>query len=218
MKAAIKKAIASKDESASAQRFMAAMNAMKAKSATKEGQARAAAADAEKRAMLARRDGSSAPASKPSTPMPTPLTREQQMDKPVNASMGPTPPRLMNTPSATTRPEIAQKQMPTNPSKIGSGGAGQQKLVGMGQAASTPVGFRRSNSAMPTPVANTQPGMNQGSGLAGNDGGAGSGGFKRGGKIKSKSSVGYSSGGSTSKASSRGDGIAQRGKTKGRVI
>jgi hypothetical protein len=41
---------------------------------------------------------------------------------------------------------------------------------------------------------------------------------KKGGKVKSKPAAKYSSGGSTSKASSRGDGIAQRGKTKGRMI
>lgn len=42
--------------------------------------------------------------------------------------------------------------------------------------------------------------------------------YKKGGKVKAKSTSKYSSGGSTSKASSRGDGIAQRGKTKGRMI
>jgi hypothetical protein len=41
--------------------------------------------------------------------------------------------------------------------------------------------------------------------------------MKRGGAVKNKPAK-YSSGGSVSKASSRGDGIAQRGKTKGRYI
>jgi hypothetical protein len=41
--------------------------------------------------------------------------------------------------------------------------------------------------------------------------------MKRGGAVRGKSETKYSSGGSTSKASSRGDGIAQRGKTKGKM-
>jgi hypothetical protein len=48
-------------------------------------------------------------------------------------------------------------------------------------------------------------------------GGMGSG-MKRGGSVRKKTEAKFSSGGSTSKASSRGDGIAQRGKTKGRYI
>jgi hypothetical protein len=40
--------------------------------------------------------------------------------------------------------------------------------------------------------------------------------MKRGGKVKSMSSGGMSS--KSSPASKRGDGIAQRGKTKGRFI
>ena len=42
--------------------------------------------------------------------------------------------------------------------------------------------------------------------------------MKRGGSVRNKPAAKFSSGGSTSKASSRGDGIAQRGKTKGRYI
>jgi hypothetical protein len=42
--------------------------------------------------------------------------------------------------------------------------------------------------------------------------------MKRGGAVRNKPAAKFSSGGSTSKASSRGDGIAQRGKTKGRYI
>jgi hypothetical protein len=42
--------------------------------------------------------------------------------------------------------------------------------------------------------------------------------FKRGGSVKKKPEVKkMASGGSTSKASSRGDGIAQRGKTRGKI-
>ena len=42
--------------------------------------------------------------------------------------------------------------------------------------------------------------------------------FKRGGKVKAKAPMKkMASGGMTSKASSRGDGIAQRGKTRGRI-
>ena len=37
--------------------------------------------------------------------------------------------------------------------------------------------------------------------------------MKKGGKVK-----GYAKGGSVSSASRRGDGIAQRGKTKGRMV
>ena len=60
--------------------------------------------------------------------------------------------------------------------------------------------------------------MNAGGGMAGGLGGMGAG-MKRGGAVKAKAPVKkMSSGGSTSKASSRGDGIAQRGKTKGRYI
>lgn len=42
--------------------------------------------------------------------------------------------------------------------------------------------------------------------------------MKKGGSVRNKPAAKFSSGGSTSKASSRGDGIAQRGKTKGRYI
>jgi hypothetical protein len=42
--------------------------------------------------------------------------------------------------------------------------------------------------------------------------------MKRGGSVRSKPAVKFSSSGSTNKTSSRGDGIAQRGKTKGRYI
>jgi hypothetical protein len=41
--------------------------------------------------------------------------------------------------------------------------------------------------------------------------------FKKGGKAKVKSSNRFASGGSVSSASKRGDGIAQKGKTKGRI-
>ena len=42
-------------------------------------------------------------------------------------------------------------------------------------------------------------------------------GMKRGGKVRGKGQARFASGGSVSKTSSRGDGIAQRGKTKGRM-
>ena len=42
--------------------------------------------------------------------------------------------------------------------------------------------------------------------------------MKRGGSVRSKPAAKFSSGGSTKKTLSRGDGIAQRGKTKGRYI
>ena len=42
--------------------------------------------------------------------------------------------------------------------------------------------------------------------------------MKRGGSVRNKPAAKFSSSGSTSKTSSRGDGIAQRGKTKGRMI
>ena len=41
--------------------------------------------------------------------------------------------------------------------------------------------------------------------------------MRRGGSVRNKPEAKFSSGGSVSKASSRGDGIAQRGKTKGRM-
>ena len=43
-------------------------------------------------------------------------------------------------------------------------------------------------------------------------------GFKKGGKVKEKATNSYKSGGSVSSASKRGDGCAQRGKTKGRMV
>ena len=43
-------------------------------------------------------------------------------------------------------------------------------------------------------------------------------GMKRGGSVRNKPATKFSSGGSVSKASSRGDGIAQRGKTRGKYI
>jgi hypothetical protein len=46
-------------------------------------------------------------------------------------------------------------------------------------------------------------------------GGVGAGMMKKGGAVKSKS---YAKGGTVSSASKRGDGIAQRGKTKGRMV
>jgi flagellar motor protein MotB len=42
--------------------------------------------------------------------------------------------------------------------------------------------------------------------------------MKRGGSVRSKPVAKFSSSGSTNRTSSRGDGIAQRGKTKGRYI
>jgi hypothetical protein len=41
--------------------------------------------------------------------------------------------------------------------------------------------------------------------------------MRRGGSVKNKQTAKFSSSGAVSKASSRGDGIAQRGKTKGRM-
>jgi len=41
--------------------------------------------------------------------------------------------------------------------------------------------------------------------------------FKKGGNVKSKNQSNSSYGGSTGSTSRRGDGIAQRGKTKGRM-
>ena len=43
-------------------------------------------------------------------------------------------------------------------------------------------------------------------------------GMKRGGAVRNKPQTKFSSGGSVGSASKRGDGIAQRGKTKGRMI
>ena len=42
-------------------------------------------------------------------------------------------------------------------------------------------------------------------------------GMKRGGAVRSKPQTKFASGGSVGSASRRGDGIAQRGKTKGRM-
>ena len=43
-------------------------------------------------------------------------------------------------------------------------------------------------------------------------------GMKRGGAVRSKSQTKFASGGSVGSASKRADGIAQRGKTKGRYL
>lgn len=42
--------------------------------------------------------------------------------------------------------------------------------------------------------------------------------FKKGGSVKKKATKKYASGGSVSSASKRGDGCAQRGKTRGRMV
>lgn len=42
--------------------------------------------------------------------------------------------------------------------------------------------------------------------------------FKKGGSVKKKATKKYASGGTVSSASKRGDGIAQRGKTRGRLV
>jgi hypothetical protein len=52
-------------------------------------------------------------------------------------------------------------------------------------------------------------------GMSGGMGGGGMGGMKRGGVVKKMASGGMTS--KTTSASKRGDGIAQRGKTKGRM-
>ena len=82
---------------------------------------------------------------------------------------------------------------------------------GAGKPLSSPMNRMGSKSFMPQPTS---------MGEMGGGGYGDSGGFamKRGGKVRDKSEAKFSSGGSTSKASSRGDGIAQRGKTKGRYI
>ena len=76
------------------------------------------------------------------------------------------------------------------------------------------------------PQVNVQPNPAMGGGMGGPQvnvqpnpamGGGMGPGMKRGGKVRQKAEAKYSSGGSTSKASSRADGIAQRGKTKGRM-
>jgi hypothetical protein len=170
-----------------------AMDAMRAKSATKEGQARAAAADAEKAAMLAKTGVSSRPANPPMEQVE--INKAKQLaDANANA------PRV-------------------NAEAIRQGGTG---LSGLPPKAPTEqmraaiVAGKSGPNSQQNTIPNTLSQANQSMSPMGGDGGAG--GFKKGGKIKSKPAAKYSSGGSTSKASSRGDGIAQRGKTKGRMI
>lgn len=83
----------------------------------------------------------------------------------------------------------------------------------MPQANTVPNAAMAAQQKMPplnmVPPANARP-------MAPTPGGAPA--MKRGGSVRNKPSAKFSSGGSTSKASSRGDGIAQRGKTKGRYI
>jgi hypothetical protein len=163
------------------------MDALAAMRSSKEGQARAASADAEKAAMLAKKTGLSAPA--PSTPMQnspvSTLAQSQQIAGPKTAAMQQKAPQMAGP---------------------GMGLSGASALAQANQGSN----FRPQQPA--------RFGMNQSMGPMGGDGGAGAGGFKKGGKIKSKTTAKYSSGGATSKASTRGDGIAQRGKTKGRMI
>ena len=83
----------------------------------------------------------------------------------------------------------------------------------MPQANTVPNAAMAAEQKMPppnmVPPANARP-------MAPTPGGAPA--MKRGGSVRNKPAAKFSSGGSTSKASSRGDGIAQRGKTKGRYI
>lgn len=100
-------------------------------------------------------------------------------------------------PKRSMTPEQMQAAMNSNLNNVGMIGGGSNRSApsggGLGGSSqSAPAGGASANLARPT------------------------GGMKRGGKIKK-----MSSGGMTSKvttASSRGDGIAQRGKTKGRMI
>ena len=158
----------------------AAMAALAAKNATKEGQARNAAANAEKAAMLAKQ-------------LPTPQTPASSMDDDSTL-------KQLNAQKAAMDRSI--NSMQATPAQVAMQASGARFSPNRPSA-----GFNR-NSMGTNPM-----GMNP----MGGDAGA-AGGFKKGGKVKAKKASGYSSGGSTTKASKRGDGIAQRGKTKGRMI
>jgi hypothetical protein len=178
--------------------------AMLAKSVTKEGQARSAAADAEKAAMLAKKTGSSAPKPfkpnltdpvRPRSPMAAmPQTKMLQTKMPQANTVSNAPMEQVEIDKANKMAAMPQTKMPQANTVPNAQMAAMQKMPQPGTV----------------PPANAMP-------MAPSPAG-GAFAMKRGGSVRSKPAAKFSSGGSTSKTSSRGDGIAQRGKTKGRYI
>ena len=180
------------------QKAMDAIRAKMAKSSTKEGQARNSAADAEKAAMLAKRAGPSAPA-----PFKPDLTDPVQPRSPmvVQPKTGVLPSKTANAPMEQVEIAKANKMAAMPQTK-------------MPQANTVPNAQMAAMQKMPQP--GTVPPANAMPMAPPTAGGAPA--MKRGGSVRSKPAAKFSSGGSTKKTSSRGDGIAQRGKTKGRYI
>jgi hypothetical protein len=110
----------------------AAMDAFAAMRSSKEGQARDAAADAEKTAMLAKRAGSSAPI--PSAPMqksPTSTLTEQQIDMAKKQQTAPkTPGKDVGLFGASALAQANQSMSPMG----GYGGGGFKKGGSVGKA------------------------------------------------------------------------------------
>lgn len=202
-------------DQAAMQQQQAAMNAMSAKMATKEGQARSAAADAEKAAMLAKKSGSSiqTPTSfkpdytdpvGPRSPMVVQPKTGVLPSKPANAPMEQVEINKAKQLAAIPQPYMPQANTVPNPQM-----AAMQKMP---QPGTVPP-------ANAIPMAPSNPGgPSSGLGSTAQLGSQNIPLMKRGGKVRNKPAAKFSSGGSPSKASSRGDGIAQRGKTKGRYI
>jgi hypothetical protein len=175
-----------------------AMDAMKAKSSTKEGQARNSAADAEKAAMLAKKAGPSAPA-----PFKPDYTDPVQPRSPmvVQPKTGVLPSKTANAPMEQVEIAKANKMAAMPQTKMPQANTVPNAQMAVMQKMPQPGTVPPANAMpMAPPTAGGAPAM------------------KRGGSVRNKPAAKFSSSGSTSKTSSRGDGIAQRGKTKGRMI
>ena len=134
--------------------------------------------------------------SRPTTPTPKPVPRPT------------TPVPLVGRPGSV--PQASTVPIPpTRPTPQVMGGSAD-KMGGSTKTANGPGQVQHMPQPNTVPPANAMP-------MAPSSAG-GAPAMKRGGSVRNKPAAKFSSGGSTSKASSRGDGIAQRGKTKGRYI
>ena len=113
-----------------------------------------------------------------------------------------------NMPLAQPIADVGTQAGALSPRGAVTGGAMPAPDTGFGNGAGMPM----PTGGMPMPVGG---GMDGGMGGGFGGGMDGVGGMKRGGKVKKMASGGMTS--KVSSASKRGDGIAQRGKTKGRM-
>ena len=136
-------------------------------------------------------------------PKPTP----KPPPRPISPLPKPMPPRpVVPKPMPPTGPVINRPvSRPTGPAEVGGFDADREypgPRVRGGPTNPGPMPLPPSGPMNPGP-------MPPPTGMGG--------GMKRGGKVRDKGQARFASGGSVSKTSSRGDGIAQRGKTKGRM-